>query len=191
MLTTTHKNHSKMVEFLNKYSPRLNSDVKTEGLLSGIEVYWDDIKRNTLKSMNDIYNSFMPDLETMIEHENLSNEDILKIISFEIKYNLKIYNQETINGLNFIGDLSCNLERVARKLQNNIITTINGEAYYYDSDSDYETAIEIVTYHIYRIPLYRCFKLDENTIFIFEDKNICKTYSTKSSNFVGYGTHWM
>lgn len=188
-MNTTHKNHTKMMNFLIDTSYKLDF-YADQFNLSKVETYWKLLKEQSLLTMKDIHDFFIDNTNSKFQILN-KESSIVEIALFGMKFGMENFNDEIVDGFKFIGDLHCDLRRVAKRIKDKSCVEVFGESYQYDFEQDYDTAIEFVTYKHYKVPAYKCIKIDENTIFIFRNECRDKFYYKKSIEYVGYGILWM
>jgi hypothetical protein len=200
-MTTNYKNHTKLINFLEENHSYVLKEYKDnlEGLefmdnnktinLKIWEVYWKMVKDLQLKTMQEIFNEMFPKWQYPTYEANLLKE----VVKFQKEnFDLKQIEHTYIhNGYTIIGEQTEYIDRAIKKLENSEQTTVYERSYFEDSESDYETAIEIVTTEIYVVPKYKYTKIDNNTLFVCRDTNKCYFKSSYQYDMKSYGTQWM
>lgn len=153
------------------------------------EVYWKMVKDLQLKTMQEIFNEMFPKWEYPTYEVNLLKE----VVKFQKEnFDLKQIEHTYIhNGYTIIGEQTEYIDRAIKKLENSEQTTVYESPYFENSESDYETAIEIVTINTFVVPQYKYTKIDNNTIFVCRDTNKCYFTGSRQYDMRSYGTQWM
>ena len=204
------------IEIFRSYSKRLKED--WEEVLSASENYTPSDNEIVLK---DLYWGISVNSKSMVEimknvvttiMEDIPSEytekTLIDFVKCALKYfpsqmnefeNLTYFDYIHNGKITIISDGNIakdDTKLISRIIKNTELTsekfTVHNEPYYAFTESDFETAIDLVTTTGYTVPAFTCVWLNENTLYVYEDeKKDILFYQEKRSLYGTYGVDYM